>query len=405
MQKKGNLGHDCPWFTDQYLLRFCRARRFDHAKTIKMWEELIATRVKNEVETLCTNFVYEEKDKVLEVYPKGYYGVDRRGHPVFYDLGGKVNPDDIWKVTTEERFFKFFYEDYERTAKFRMYAMSHYTQTQVTEITSVFDLKGFGISKMNKKTKALLGEGLKIASNYYPEMLAVSIVINTPTSFKAVWAFIKSFLDEKQRNKILIVGSKYHDKLFKIIEPEYVPTFLGGKCELPFIQGDQNAPWGQNYELEDGPGRTIDEVGVRHKKTGELFTPRMLMALKNPIVMGPGISGSQGAMILQGDGSAATTAQRYIPNKNVQIDDPATLVNRDMDLSSQAAEEFTEDQVDESESGGSKEGLTVPSKFEEEKQSDGDGGNYQNKLQKEKEEADQIAETQKKDADAYKMDL
>jgi hypothetical protein len=52
--------------------------------------------------------------------------------------------------------------------------------------------------------------------------------------------------------------------------------------------------------------------------------------------MGPGLSGSQGAMILQADGS-------YKPNMNVKVDDPNDLINRDMDLSSQAVEEFTED--------------------------------------------------------------
>jgi hypothetical protein len=82
-------------------------------------------------------------------------------------------------------------------------------------------MRNFGLSKFtNKKAKALLGGGLKISSNCYPEVLAMSIIINTPTSFKAAWVFIKGFLDEKTRKKILIVGTKYHDKLFKVVDPE-----------------------------------------------------------------------------------------------------------------------------------------------------------------------------------------
>lgn len=61
-----------------------------------------------------------------------------------------------------------------------------------------------------------------------------------------------------------------------------------------------------------------------------------MMALKNPNVMGPGVSGTQGAMILQGNGT-------YVPNQKVQVDDPNTLLNRDMDLSAQTIEEFTDD--------------------------------------------------------------
>lgn len=44
MVKKGDLGHDNPWFNDQYLLKFCRARKFDIAKVIRMWEDFIKNR-------------------------------------------------------------------------------------------------------------------------------------------------------------------------------------------------------------------------------------------------------------------------------------------------------------------------------------------------------------------------
>ena len=94
-----------PWFTDQYLLRFCRARKFDAGKTIKMWDEFIADRTANKVDELCATFVYDELPQVLEQYTKGYFGVDKNGHPVYYDFSGKINPDDVMKVTTEERFF------------------------------------------------------------------------------------------------------------------------------------------------------------------------------------------------------------------------------------------------------------------------------------------------------------
>jgi hypothetical protein len=129
--------------------------------------------------------------------------------------------------------------------------------------------------------------------------------------------------------------------------------------------------------LEDGPGLTPDQVGVRHKTTGELFTPLMMMALKNPNVMGPGQSGSQGAMILQANGS-------YVPNKNIQVDDPATLVNRDIDMSAQAIEEFTDD------AGADVDGDAgiIPSKYEEEKQPDVEDPNYTNNILKQQEEDD-----------------
>ena len=125
MQKKGNLQFENPWFTDQYLLRFCRARKFDPSKTVKMWEDFIADRTQNKVDDLCANFTYDELPKVMEVYTRGYYGIDKFGHPVYYDFSGKINPDEVMKVTTEERFFQHIYADYERCLKYRLLAMSH----------------------------------------------------------------------------------------------------------------------------------------------------------------------------------------------------------------------------------------------------------------------------------------
>ena len=65
-----------------------------------MWEDFIADRAKNNVDELCATFEYDELPKFQEVYPRGYYGHDRVGRPLFIDNCGRINPDDIWKVTT-----------------------------------------------------------------------------------------------------------------------------------------------------------------------------------------------------------------------------------------------------------------------------------------------------------------
>lgn len=42
-----------------------------------MWDDFIADRTANKVDELSASFVYEELPQVLEVYTKGYYGIDR----------------------------------------------------------------------------------------------------------------------------------------------------------------------------------------------------------------------------------------------------------------------------------------------------------------------------------------
>jgi len=87
--------------------------------------------------------------------------------------------------------------------------------------------------------------------------MKITLIINTPTSFQAIWTFVKGFLDEKVRRKILMLGSKYHDKLFKVCDPEQIPTFYGGKCEYSFLEADSKQPW-YDYELVDEPGSGPD---------------------------------------------------------------------------------------------------------------------------------------------------
>ena len=41
-----------PWFDDMYLLRFCRARKFDVKKVIVMFEAFLKFRKENELDTI-----------------------------------------------------------------------------------------------------------------------------------------------------------------------------------------------------------------------------------------------------------------------------------------------------------------------------------------------------------------
>ena len=42
-------------------------------------------------------------------------------------------------------------------------------------------------------------------------------IINAPLLFSGIWAVIKGWLDEKTRNKITIIGSKYEPQLLELV--------------------------------------------------------------------------------------------------------------------------------------------------------------------------------------------
>ena len=70
------------------------------------------------------------------------------------------------------------------------------------------DMKGFTMGKFNQHTKKLFGITSRIGSDFYPETLYKSFIINAPFIFRGIWAGLKGFLDKKTVNKIHILGSK-----------------------------------------------------------------------------------------------------------------------------------------------------------------------------------------------------
>jgi peptidase E len=82
---------------------------------------------------------------------------------------------------------------------------------------------------MNKRMYALVGHASKITQDNYPESLGQLFITNAPWAFTAVWAVVKSFLDEVTRQKIIIVGGGYTKKLLEVIDEDQLASFLGGK--------------------------------------------------------------------------------------------------------------------------------------------------------------------------------
>lgn len=89
-------------------------------------------------------------------------------------------------------------------------------------------------------------------------------ILNAPLLFTGVWAIVKGFLDERTRQKIKILGSKYQKELFAVVDVENLPDFLGGTCTCKELGGcmfSNAGPW-NDYEI-------VYPVGIRKKELGE----------------------------------------------------------------------------------------------------------------------------------------
>jgi hypothetical protein len=107
------------------------------------------------------------------------------------------------------------------------------------------------------------------------------LITNVPFFFAGVWATIKGWLDEKTRSKVeLVAAAQVKTKLLQVIDEDQLVDFLGGANTASLR--DNVGPW-NDYEIMDSaePGATI---GIKHKTTGETFTPKDLMKLPNPLL-------------------------------------------------------------------------------------------------------------------------
>lgn len=71
-------------WNDWYILRFCRARKFDYEKIIIMIEKYLAWLKEVKIDEIG-KINMEKYDKILENSCHGYCGVDKLGRPVYID--------------------------------------------------------------------------------------------------------------------------------------------------------------------------------------------------------------------------------------------------------------------------------------------------------------------------------
>ena len=60
-------------------------------------------------------------------------------------------------------------------------------------------------------------------------MMGKMFIINSGTTFTAVWSIVKGWIDEKTRNKIEVLGASYMTKLEAFVDVSQIPDFMGDK--------------------------------------------------------------------------------------------------------------------------------------------------------------------------------
>ncbi|KAL8139631.1 hypothetical protein V2J09_005652 [Rumex salicifolius] len=169
------------------MLRFLKYSRFlekpgyDYDEATRNWERMIKWRKENKVDTII----------------QGFHGVDKEGRPIYIRCYEKLDYTQLLKVTTLDRFIKYFIQECEKLVVYKFPACSEIAKKPINSIVGIYFLP-------------------PPSSNY-------------------------KFL-----------GQDYRNKLLKFIDEEYdvqLPTFLGGSCSCPGKNGClrfNKGPWVKN---------------------------------------------------------------------------------------------------------------------------------------------------------------
>ncbi|TNY23336.1 putative SEC14-phosphatidylinositol/phosphatidylcholine transfer protein [Rhodotorula diobovata] len=217
---------------DAMLLRFLRARKFDIPKAKVMWIDTQKWKQSFHVDELYETFDYSEKAQVDKLYPRFYHKTDNDGRPVYIEQLGKLDLNELYKVTTPERQMQSLVVEYEKFQRERLPICSELQGHVVETSCTIMDLKGVGVSQF-WKVKGYVQEASTISQNNYPESMGKFYIINAPWAFSTVWSLVKGWLDEATVAKIHILGSGYKDDLLKQVPASSLPKFLGGTCDCP----------------------------------------------------------------------------------------------------------------------------------------------------------------------------
>eukprot|EP01017_Pseudomicrothorax_dubius_P025728 TRINITY_DN2810_c0_g1_i2.p1 TRINITY_DN2810_c0_g1~~TRINITY_DN2810_c0_g1_i2.p1 ORF type:complete len:183 (-),score=47.57 TRINITY_DN2810_c0_g1_i2:606-1154(-) len=181
-----------------------------------MWENFIKWRKENDVDNI-EKFEFPELDQVKMFYPHGYYKTDREGRPLYIERIGLLDLTKLFQVTTEERLIKYYIQSYELLINKIFPACSKAAGKRIEQTLTILDLKGGSTSMLSKRVYNFIQLASSIGQNYYPEILGKMFIINSPMLFSGIWAVIRPWLDEKTRNKITIVGSKYDQQVLELV--------------------------------------------------------------------------------------------------------------------------------------------------------------------------------------------
>ena len=256
---------------NDFLILFLRARKLNVKKATRMLMDYYHFKAKMNLDNLYSNYIFKEKYKLQLLFPHGFHKITKEGYPVYFQIMGKLNAEELFKLGTPDEITKYSVKIYDILERDYFKICSKLKNKYVHGVFNIIDFRNIkATSLLNKNLLSYIKETFKICQDYYPESLAGCYILNAGLAFRTFYSAVKVFLDSKTREKIKVFGENYKDGLLERIDADCLPTFFGGTCDCPGGCLFSNAgPWKKDDEKEEELPEDI--IKGRQEMTNYMF--------------------------------------------------------------------------------------------------------------------------------------
>lgn len=210
--------------SDEFLLRFLRARKFKPQNAFKLMENYLAVRLKDK-DLFSVSEALKDVERLGDGWQCVLQGRDNKGRAVFvfrpgmYRLVSERSNDRKAAFTVDESF------------RMNFLAVEYCLldpRNQISGLTAIVDLKGFSLKKHSLFLSPYHSMRTScVVQDTIPLRFGGFHVVNQPRYIDAIYALFRPFLKDKIRNRVYFHGSSF-DELHKHINPEVLPVEFGG---------------------------------------------------------------------------------------------------------------------------------------------------------------------------------
>lgn len=223
------------------LRRFYVAVRGDYQSFRERVRDCLVFRAANLAHAISSDF-RADCARLALIATIGHYHYTREGLPVFVQRIKNFDPAAVANEVTLEAMTRFMLNTFERRVKLIFPVLSEMFRRRIDKAVVVFDMRELNVSRlMNSYYKSFIKFCATFAQKYYPESVAQTIMVNSPLLLKGAFTLVSFWLDPVVRKKIRIIYGSGKRELFELIEPRFLPVFLGGECTDEVA--DNPGPW------------------------------------------------------------------------------------------------------------------------------------------------------------------